>query len=88
MAKELSMVERNAFLEVGRDFATWMKDRIELHAVFAVQKRAVSEAWAKAETLEGMRIKAHRRADKKLMEREKVDGEVDALTLTFSSAGG
>jgi len=82
-SKEIWAKAREIWEADPRTGYAWLIEQVGLGvSVQAVQKRAVSEAWAKAETLEGMRIKAHRRADKKLMEREKVDGEVDASTFS------
>lgn len=86
-SKEVWAKAREVWEADPRPGYAWLVEQEGLGvSIQAVQKRAVSEAWAKNETLEGMRVKAHRKADKKLMARKKVDEKVDASTSEIELA--
>jgi len=82
-SKEVWAKAREVWEADPRPGYAWLIEQVGLGVSDeAVRKRAISEGWAKAETLEGMRIKAHRAADKKLAAREKVGSKVGEPTFS------
>jgi len=86
-SKEVWAKAREIWEADPRTGYAWLVEQVGLGvSVEAVRQRASKEAWAKAETLEGMRVKAHRIADKNLTSRKKLDGKLDAPSSELEAA--
>jgi len=86
-SKEVWAKAREIWEADPRTGYAWLIEQVGLGvSVEAVRQRASKEAWAKAETLEGMRVKAHRIADKNLTSRKKLDGKLDAPSSELEAA--